>query len=235
MTTYEIIARLHAIVGVVALAAFWTAGLARKGSPIHLRSGRVFLLAMVALLALAVPMCVQRIADGRPSGWFLTYLLLITATASWSAWRSIRLKRDFARYTGAAFRTVAALNIAAGAAMLAFGLSRGSAIFIGFAAIGVVTGLRMLRMRRRGPGDARWWMREHLGGMTGNAIATHIAFFSIGLPKLLPMLAGPILTQLAWFGPVVLAFAAQYWATRKYVGTAAARLPQAPALRASQS
>lgn len=235
MTTIDIIIRLHAIIGVVALAAFWTAGLARKGSPIHVQAGRVFLLAMVSLLTLAIPMCVQRIAAGQASGWFFAYLLVITATASWSAWRSIRLKRDFARYTGAAFRTVAALNIAAGAAMLAFGLFRGSVIFIGFSAIGVVGGLRMLQLARRGPKDARWWMREHLGGMTGNAIATHIAFFSIGLPKLLPMLSGPVLSQLAWFGPLVLAFAAQYWATRKYVGTAAARLPQSATLPASQS
>lgn len=232
MTTYEIIARMHAIVGVVALASFWTAGLARKGSPIHVQGGRVFLLAMVGLLTLAIPMCVQRIAAGQSSGWFLAYLLLITATASWSAWRSIRLKRDFGRYTGVAFQFVATLNIAAGAGMLAFGLARGSAIFIGFATIGVIGGLRMLHLRRRGPKDARWWMREHLGGMTGNAIATHIAFFSIGLPKLLPMLSGPVLSQLAWFGPVVLAFAAQYWATRKYVGVPKRQAPVTATLHA---
>jgi len=231
MTSYEIIARLHAIIGVVALTAFWTAGLARKGSPIHVRSGRVFLLAMVGLLTLAVPMCVQRIAAGQTSGWFFAYLLLITATASWGAWRSIRLKHDFARYTGTAFQVVAAMNVAGGAGMLGFGLYIGSVIFIGFATIGLVIGLSMLRMRRRGPRDARWWMREHLGGMTGNAIATHVAFFSIGLPKLLPMLSGPVLGQLAWFGPVVLAFAAQYWATRKYVGTAPVRSAQSAPLR----
>jgi hypothetical protein len=53
--------------------------------------------------------------------------------------------------------------------------------------------------------------------MLGNGIATHIAFLSIGLPKLLPMLAGPTLQNVAWLGPLVAASLAGIYLTRKYL------------------
>ena len=40
--------------------------------------------------------------------------------------------------------------------------------------------------------------------MLGNFVATHIAFLSIGLPKLLPMLDGVVLNYASWFGPLLL-------------------------------
>jgi hypothetical protein len=216
MDLYTVSSKLHFLAGVVALLAFWAAAFLRKGGTGHVWVGRVFLGAMATLLALAVPMVAIRIADGRASGFFLAYLLLITATSCWGSWRAIRDRRDFARYAGWPLRVLGALNLAGGLAMLAFGIARGEALFIGFALIGVFVGPDLMRMHRRPPTDARWWMREHLNGMTGNAIATHISFLSIGLPKLLPMLSGPVLQNLAWFGPLVLAFAVRWLILRRW-------------------
>jgi hypothetical protein len=115
--------------------------------------------------------------------------------------------------------------------MLAYGLSLGQPLFMGFSLVGVFAGIGMLRMRKRGPVDARWWLREHLGGMTGNAIATHISFFSIGLPRLFPELSGPLLQNLAWFGPLAIGFGVQALVLRRWKHAAGAHPRQPGATR----
>ncbi|MEO7251865.1 MAG: hypothetical protein ABIW30_04570, partial [Arenimonas sp.] len=150
-------------------------------------------------------------------GWFLFYLLLITCTALWQGWFAVRNKRDFARYTGRIFRGLAWANIVAGLAILALGIVSKQPIFIGFSAVGLFGGRGMLSLARKGPVHPRWWMEQHLGAMLGCGVATHIAFLSIGLPKLLPALAGPGLQNLAWLGPLAVALLARVWLGRKYL------------------
>ncbi|MCA1713620.1 MAG: hypothetical protein LC715_00305 [Gammaproteobacteria bacterium] len=43
-----------------------------------------------------------------------------------------------------------------------------------------------------------WWLVEHYSAMLGNGIATHVAFVSIGLPRLLPAVDGVGLHYLGW-------------------------------------
>ena len=52
--------------------------------------------------------------------------------------------------------------------------------------------------------------------MVGNGVATHIAFLQIGLPKILPMISGPVMVNLAWMGPLLIAVVAGTYLTRKY-------------------
>ena len=216
MSTYEIIRSAHGIVGVLALASFWTAGLARKGSPLHKLAGKVFLLALAAILASALPMAGVILARGIAVAPFLFYLVLITATSCWTSWRAIRDRRDYRAYTGRAYQALALLNLAGGAGILALGVAQGQVLYAGFSLIGLAAGADMLRSARRPPADPRWWLREHYRGMIGNGVATHIAFLAIGLPRLLPQLAGPTQQMLAWFGPVALGLALRVWLERKY-------------------
>lgn len=236
MNVYDLSAALHVAAGTIALAAFWGAAFLRKGSTGHVRVGQVYLGAMATLIVLAVPLVVTRILAGQAFGWFLAYLLVITGTAAWTSWRAIRDKRSYARYAGLPLQVLGALNLASGLAMLAFGVHVGQPLFIGFSIIGIVAGRGMLTMHRKAPVDARWWMREHLNGMTGNAVATHISFLSIGLPRLLPDLSGPVLTNLAWFGPLAAAFAVRALILRHWDQTAArAEATMGDRIRAARS
>jgi uncharacterized PurR-regulated membrane protein YhhQ (DUF165 family) len=79
---------------------------------------------------------------------------------------------------------------------------------MGFSVVGLFTGFDMLRKRghrERLAAQPRWWLVEHYSAMLGNGIATHIAFLSIGLPRLLPAIDGTMLHYTAWFGPVFVA------------------------------
>ncbi|MGH8029661.1 MAG: hypothetical protein ACREO3_06985, partial [Arenimonas sp.] len=215
MSLYKIVLSLHGLLGVLALVTFWVAGMTRKGSSVHRAAGKVYLAAMVVLLASAVPLAIRiLVTKSLVAGSFLLYLEVITVTSVWLSWRAIRDKRDWARYSGQAYRALAWLNIASGLAILVLGLVAGGGlrfILVGFSLIGLLGGRAMLRFARTAPTGPKWWLKEHFGAMLGNGVATHIAFLSIGLPKLLPSLAGPVMHNAAWLGPLALAVVARWW------------------------
>lgn len=221
MSLYSHLALLHTGLGTIALATFWTAGLARKGSAVHRAAGKVYLLAMAALLAVALPMAVQiLLARSQVGGAFLLYLLVIASTSVWNSWRAIRDRRDWARYVGPVHHALMWLNLAGGLGIAAVGLwlaQHMQLVIVSFSGIGLLGFVQMWRFRRQPPSDPRWWLREHLAAMLGNGVATHIAFLGIGLPKLLPMLAGPVLTNIAWLAPLGVAALAGLYLGRKYL------------------
>lgn len=221
MTAYQMLVAAHAGVGTVALASFWGAALLRKGSPLHRRAGQLFLLAMVGILVTGLPMAAYAwLVRERPvTAAFLAYLLVITATGMWSAWRAVRDKHDVARYTGPVYAGLAWLSLLSGVGVLALGIQVGAPLLIGFSAVGLFAGIDMLRKRRRRErlaAQPRWWLVEHYTAMVGNGIATHIAFLGIGLPRLLPAVDGTALHYAAWFGPLVVAVAAKLLLDRRW-------------------
>lgn len=220
MELYQTLVLIHAAAGVVALLTFWTAALLRKGSPLHRGFGKAYLLAMVGICVTAVPMAVQFFASGRPGiGTFLAYLVVITGTAMWLGWRSIRSKRDQAGFRGRGYLALALLNLAASVLVFLVGWNMGQVLLMGFSSIGLIGGVQMLARRARPMAAGNWWLQEHYGAMVGCGAATHVAFLSIGLNRLV-QLAGvsppswyPLL---AWALPVAAAFAAAFLLDRRY-------------------
>ena len=227
MSTYKMTLFTHVGLGLGALVTFWVAALARKGSAPHKLAGKAYVLAMLGLLVPAVPLSARALLHfSAPFGVFLFYLMLITFTALWQGWFASRDKRDFARYAGPGYRRLAWANVLAGAAILALGVQQGNPIFGGFSLVGLLGGRGMLRLASRGPTQPRWWLPEHYGGMIGAGVATHIAFLSLGLPRLLPALSGPVLQNIAWLGPLVLAGASRAWLNRRHRGPAIGLVPK---------
>ena len=216
MDLYTLSKFLHLGAGTLALVGFWTAGLARKGGVVHVRVGQAYLAAMCVVMATGLVMCASLLGQGKiVSASFLSYLIVITAAASWNAWRAIRDKRSWQRFTGPMYKALAALSFSAGLGIFALGYQRGIVLFMGFAVVGVSIGIGAWRDLRRGPEDAKWWLRQHYKAMMGNGVATHIAFLGLGLPRLMPELAGGTLQLISWFGPVVVAaIAVLYWDRR---------------------
>lgn len=220
MTLHTISFALHAGLGTLALVTYWTAGLSRKGSPVHRLAGKIYLLAMAGLLVAALPLTAALASRNPVAASFLTYLVVITVTSVWTSWRAVRDKKDWARFTGPVYRTLMWANLVTGLAIAYVGLfitTQMQVIFVAFSSIGILGFVRMWRFSRRPPEDARWPLRQHLGAMLGNGIATHIAFLTIGLPKVLPFLAGSSLLNLSWLAPLVVASLAGMYLTRKYL------------------
>lgn len=221
MSWYSNTALLHAAIGTTALVTFWVAGMTKKGSPIHKAAGKIYLLAMVGILLSAFPMATFILLDDKPViGGFLLYLLVITATGVWNSWRAIRDKRDWKKYTGPVYKILMWSNLLSGLAIAGIGLllaKQLQMVITSFSLIGILGAWGMYKFQRTAPTDPRWWMREHLTAMLGNGVATHIAFLQIGLPKILPMISGPVMVNVAWMGPLVVAVLAGFYLVRKYV------------------
>lgn len=208
---------LHIAAGTVALATFWTAGLVRKGTPLHRRVGQVYLLAMLGIVLTGIPLVLQVIARGQPVGaLFLTYLLVLVGNGTWSAWRAIRERRDRTAFYGSMHWFVTALTAACGLAIIALGVQTGALLLQVFGSVGVFAGIGALRSWRRSATDPAWWLKEHYGAMIGNGVATHIAFFGIGLRSLLPGVDPQLLQHFAWFTPLAGSLVAAWWLGRKY-------------------
>jgi hypothetical protein len=221
MSTYENIKLIHMSVGAVALIAFWVAALSRKGGPVHRAAGTFYLLSLICVMASTLPFVAVAVIEGRAAQvMLLSYLLMVTLTAAWLTWRSVRDRRDFTRYTGILFRGLGTVIALLGVVILYLSTTAGSAarsVFLaGASLVGIISGSNMLMLARSGSADKRWWLAQHLNGAALNFAATHASFFGIGLVKLMPEFRGPWLPTLSQLTILALALVLRLWIGRRY-------------------
>lgn len=220
-TFYRLLVAAHGLVGLVALVTFWIAAAAKKGSPLHVRTGKVYMVAMIGIIITATPMAaIIGLRGHLVSALFLGYLAIITATGVWLGWRAVKRKRDQAAFRSGPYAAIAVLNLLAAATVFVAGQRTGSVLLMGFSAVGAIAGVQMLARRARPLAETRWWLREHFGAMIGCGVATHVAFLSIGLGRLIEaagLQAPSWFGMVAWFLPLALAVVAGIHLNRKYM------------------
>lgn len=230
MTGFNIALGLHIGAGSIALVTFWLNAALRKGSRWHRLVGRIYLLAMALVIVSGIPLTLKALLAGHVVGAaFLGYLFLLTLTVTWLMWRAVRDRDAPARFTGPVYIGLALASIVAGVGVLALGLTKGAPLLIGFSLVGPLAGIDMLRSRARIAARPMWWREAHYGAMLGAGVATHVAFLSIGLPRLLPSVDGTALNYVAWFGPLAAAFVAKALLDRRYRRAVAAAGDRRPA------
>jgi hypothetical protein len=191
--------------------------------------GKVYLLTMLVVIISGVPLVLNLIERGQQIGaLFLTYLLLLVGNACWSAWRAIRERRDRVAFYGPMYWLLTGIVGLSGLAIVLLGAQAGAPVLMVFGAVGVLSGIGAVSSWRRAKADPKWWLREHYSAMIGNGVATHIAFFSIGLRNALPGVDPVIVQNLAWFIPLAGSVIAGVWLRRKY-GSVKAKPPTAVA------
>jgi hypothetical protein len=217
MTCYSIILTAHVGAGTLALGSFWTTAALRKGTALHQRTGGTYMLAMVAVMLTALPLAEAAFATGQSAtGVFLSYLILITATAVWGAWRAVRDRRSPQVFMGSWYRPVAWINLGAGAVVSALGVYFGALLLVGMSLIGLAIGRQMLSFAAHPPAGRTWWLKRHYTGIVASGIATHIAFLNIGLQRVVPHGHATAVFYFSWFGPVIVAVASIIWLDRRY-------------------
>lgn len=227
MDAYKTLLLTHAACGTVALATFWAAAFARKGSPLHRGVGKAYLLAMIGIVVTAIPMAITFYFRGLwPVAVFLGYLTVITSTSMWLGWRSIRRKRDQAAYRDKAYLGVAIANLACAVTVFAIGAQVTQVLLMGFSVVGLMTGTQMLWRAWRPMAAGNWWLQEHYGSMLGCGVATHVAFLNLGFGRIAQMLGyqPPEWYQLlGWMVPVAAAVIAGIFLDRRYAPKAKVR------------
>ena len=159
------------LAGLFALALYWRALLAAKGSRPHRRWGRIYLLMLLPLLASVVPVSLH-LGQGNPARMAqIVYLSLVLGTAGWTAWRAVRDRGAPERFRGPAFRALAVAMAACGSGLMVIEIVKGDQLAVGFAVIGIVYGGAMLGELGRPP--APDWSSWHLNGVSLLFAATH--------------------------------------------------------------
>jgi len=215
---HEVARWTHIAICVLAFASLWTAAFARKGGRLHRRAGTVYVWTMTVVLVTAAVLTLTTFLRGQWVGAvFLAYLLTITGTSLWMGKRTLRFKGDVVGYTHGLFLPVGVLNIVAALGAVIVGIMVKQYFIAGISVIGFLIGFGMFAMQRKPPDHPRTWLKEHIGGMTGAGIATHIAFASIGLRQLIPQADTSVITLWPWLAPLVIGFVAAEIAERRYV------------------
>jgi hypothetical protein len=219
--------QLHILVGFVALAAFWTAALTRKGGPTHRKAGSVYVAAMLLVVVSASVMAVllaldpRRLRDftGVPPeevaamtarlrgvAAFFGALALLTLTAGWNGLRALWARRSPRPWYQPLALLLYLLNGAAAAPLVWLGLRDGEPLLIIFATFCLMTGAGGLWSLRRPSSDPRDWLLKHLSNMIATGIAAHTAFFAVGAVRWFPNLYSysPVLYVIPWIIPAML-------------------------------
>jgi hypothetical protein len=218
MDLYSFGRTLHVSVGVITLATFWIAALAKKGSVLHRRAGAIYLLSLIAILVTASLMLVGRLrlGDTSTAAW-IGILMIFLGTSAWLSWSSIRHKQSEPLLTGRVYKLLASLNL--GAALLMVGLfvvTRFPLILI-LSSVGFVLGSTMWRLVLRGPRDQRWWLEQHMNAAAVNFAATHDSFLSLAVGSVVPLLREPWPRALIAVCVLSLALALRIWMGRGYL------------------
>jgi hypothetical protein len=218
---------LHVSAGAISLVAFWIAVAVKKGGPIHVWVGRLFVRSMYVVAVSAILLCVTPLIHRVPRGgeWaysaeqvrayvhmrvFLGYLAIVVLADLRHGVRVLQFKRDPKRLRTPLDLFLNSLSVLCGAAMLVFGFRSGTPLFIGLSPIGMVVGLRNLRYLLAKSWDDKSWFYAHLRAMLGNGIAAHTAFFAFGSRRLFELPLRGNLILIPWLLPIAVGLPCTY-------------------------
>lgn len=167
---------IHAPLGGIALLTGGISLIAKKGSNPHKKSGKIFFFSMLfsAISAFIISVLPNHESPFLFSiGLFSTYFLV-------SGLRSLKFKqKEFELKTD---KIIAYLITLTGISMILYPIvlySKLNIILTVFGVVGIVFGLRDLKLFQDIQGLKKNWLKLHLGKMTGGYIAAVSAFFVV--------------------------------------------------------
>ncbi|WP_291070798.1 hypothetical protein [Hyphomonas sp.] len=217
---FEILIILHISSGAPGLIGFWLPVIARKGSPLHRRSGQIFVGLMLATATFAMAMATLTILEpvathpklaahallGHPEiirgifGWMMLFLAMLTINLAVYGRACIANRSLHARNRSPLnlalqiALTAAALNCAIQGVRIEQWMMVGISV-VGFATVG--TNLWFMLRPKPGPFE---WLTEHIKALVGTGISVYTAFFAFGAVRFIPELA---LSPALWSIPLV--------------------------------
>lgn len=203
-TTLTLTLLVHIAAGVVALLAGLVAIATKKGGTTHLRSGKLYALAMAVVVVTAVPLA---LVDGN---YFLFTIAVFSGYLVAAGYRSLARKRPEPGVAAPVDWTLHLTMVAFGVGMLALGgydLRSGDSlgtVLVVFGAIGLVLAIQALWRIYRPPADRMAWLYRHITFMGGGFIATVTAAATVNLTMLPPLVR--------WLGPTAVGTPAIAWA-----------------------
>lgn len=165
----------HIGIGSLSIFLYWGTLLSAKGSPLHRRFGRPFLLTLLATVLTVPPVVLLRPVQFDP-GWVvsLVYLSVCVGTVVTVAWTAIRWKDQPERFRGWHFRLMGPLVTLLGAVVLVAGLVKGDPVAAVLSWVGLAFGSAMIYFAwSRAALQPRWWLSWHVNAVICLFTAVH--------------------------------------------------------------
>ena len=235
---YQILTYFHVATGAIALVVFWMPIVVRKGSALHVRTGRWFARAMYAVslsammmsaMLLLVPGLAHPPAAGlspeemasyvrqyRVGGLFLMLLSVLVFASVRQGLLALAARRDPARIRSTGHRALIVTLGALGLASAVTGIRFESILLIVFGLFSIYASVNMMRVTFRAHLSPHEWVIEHFGGIMGAGIGAYTAFFVFGGRTLLGSLLDGNWILVPWLAPTVIGITAISWLTRRH-------------------
>jgi len=192
----------HIAVGALALVLFWIPLAVRKGSPTHVKVGRVYVIAMyvvaltafaASLMVLADPIGVQQptaslnaeqatqLAERfRVFSVFLLMLSILVFTSLRHGLLALRERIESGVLRTKVHRALITVLVTTAVVVGGVGIAFQQILLIIFAVVGTVAGIGMLQDIRRDMTNPKARIYAHLNSLIGTGIGAYTAFFAFG-------------------------------------------------------
>ena len=234
---------IHIAVGSIAIFIFWLPVLARKGSALHIRAGRIYTWTMYGVVISALTMCVMVLFDpigaGSPtrdldmetalrfasrSRTFALFLLMLSLLVLSGLRHGLLALK--ARHDPTALRRPShiALVVSLGLVGLAVGItgfSERQVLLMVFSVISMSASLSMLREIRLPRLEPRQALIAHFNGLIGTGIGAYTALFAFGGSRLLAEILSGQWQVIPWITPAIIGTIAIRQLAKRYQGRAA--------------
>lgn len=222
---YHFLVIAHSVAGAASLLVFWLPIVSRKGSALHIRSGRWYCKAMyiVAVTAIALafaliidPIAVkyvgvnlseQQLMDIRQSeqrsGLFLMSIALLVLASVHHGLLTLKYRHEVELMRRASHLLINGLLLLTALMLLAVAYSVTSILFYVFGGLGLATAIGNLRYSYQKNIDNKQWIIAHLRSMIAAGIASHTAFFVFGGSQLMSSFISEQWLLVPWLLPSV--------------------------------
>ena len=199
---HSLLVNVHIAVGAVVLVLFWIPAFARKGSPLHVKVGKVYVLSMyvvvvtafiASLIVLIDPIGIRRPGESygpaetaelaarfQLMSLFLLMLSVLVFTSLRHGILALRQRSAPGALAQSPHRVLIGGLGALGLIVGILGLAKSAILLIIFGAISVTGAIGMFRDTLVENPDRRAQLVAHLNGLIGSGIGVYTAFFAFG-------------------------------------------------------
>lgn len=237
-TIHQILFYIHVFCGSVGLLIFWLPMLAKKGSQLHVVSGKIFsngmLIVSVSGLVMSAFLLLDPIAvrypDGglapekaarvieqnRNLGIFLLMLSLLVFVNVRHSILVLKAKADRSKLKN--FNHLGSIMslFLAGVGVGLLALDKGNVLFAIFSLLSMASSIGLARYIFKAELKPREWIIEHLTNIIGSGIGAYTAFFAFGGRRVFAEVFVGQMQLIPWILPGVVGAIASYYLANKY-------------------
>ena len=226
ITLHTLLVNAHIVVGAVALVLFWIPAFSRKGSAVHVQSGRFYAYAMYfisvsaflsSIMVLADPIGIRRpgleidpedaveLAElFRMFSLFLLMLSVLVFASIRHGLVALRVRQEPDAIRTPLHRSMLLTLGVLGIVVLGIGLANTRWLLIIFGGISLSGAIGMFRDTRIEQFTRGQQLKAHLSGLIGSGIGAYTAFFAFGGSRLLAELLPGQWQVVSWMiAPVI--------------------------------